>query len=570
MKITGIPVCPGKVLCKTRVLRPVPQFNLERKTTCSIEETRHQVFLAISQISKQLGKTAQKLSEHEAELIEVQRTMLQEDCFLEEVEHYISQGYAPEAVVLKAAKTQEDLLLATGDAYMSARAEDMRDASYRIACLITGDSYPNISSLEEPVILITEELLPTMLISADLQNLCGIIMQKGTRTSHVSILASSFNIPTLVNCPEAMQLPDGEMIFLNSEKGEVTYGLETYEEQQRQADTYKEEKQQLQNYCNQSAISADGQPIVTLANIVEPIVLDQVNKYGLDGVGLFRTEFLYMNRTAPPTEEEQLAIYRMAAQKLGNKPLTIRTMDIGGDKEVDYLGLPDEQNPFMGFRAIRICLSRTQLFKTQLRAVLRASAVGNIRVMFPMIATKAELLQALELLEQCRQELAVENIPYQPEMPVGIMVEVPSAAILLDKMAKDIQFVSIGSNDLLQYTYAADRLNPNVAYLYNFMDPAVLRLISHTVQICRQMRLECSLCGEMAGDAIGLAALSALGLRKFSVSPSLGLITKKRIRLLDLASLEEAGAKMLQSDTAQQAARVLCQALPAEYLAFSQ
>ncbi len=565
MITSGIPVCPGKVLCKTHLLNPIPHFDLEKKCSCDVSTTKKEVRQAIAEIVRQLEQVAQSLSTQEAELVEVQQTMLEETCFLEEIDLYISQGYSAEASVLRAARTQENLLRELEDEYLSARAEDMHDASHRVACLLTGASFPDLSHLNEPVIVVAEELLPSMLMSANLKNICGIIIQNGTRTSHVSILASSLDIPTLVGCADAMKLPYDKVIFLDSESGKVFYELEDYSSQQQQAAAYFEEKQRLKDYCHMPADTADGKKMVVVANIVEPLVLKKVKEQGMAGVGLFRTEFLFMNRTAPPDEEEQYQIYHLAAQTLEDKVLTIRTMDIGGDKEVDYLQLPKEENPFMGFRAIRICLNRSELFKTQLRAILRASTKGNIRIMFPMIATMDELNQALELLEQCRQELRKEKVAFDENLPVGIMVEIPSAVVMLDKMADKIQFVSIGSNDLVQYTYAADRLNKSVEYLYNFMDPAVLRLIAYTIRTCKEAGIECSLCGEMAGDAMGLAALMALGLIKFSVSPSLGLITKKRITLLNYGALGAAGKQMLNCDTAVQAVAVLRQALPEEY-----
>ncbi|WRS27385.1 phosphoenolpyruvate--protein phosphotransferase [Oscillospiraceae bacterium MB08-C2-2] len=565
MMITGTPVCPGKVLCKTKILKAMPHFDLELQSEEAFEEARSRVWSAIEAVSAQLAHTAGKMPEREAEMIDVQRTMLEEEGFLEEIERFLMQGSAPEAAVLKAAKVQEELLLALEDEYLSARAEDIHDVSHRVACLLAEVPYPDISLLEEKVILIAQELLPSMLMSADLKNLSGIILQKGTPTSHVSILASSLNIPALVACSRALELPENRLIFLDSVEGKVVYGAASFKEERRQAEAYAQEQALLKDYCGKSAITANGQTLLVAANIIEPSVLSSVKEQGLDGVGLFRTEFLYMNRASPPGEEEQLAVYCRAAQMLEGKPLTIRTMDIGGDKEVDYLGIPHEENPFLGFRAIRICLDRTELFKTQLRAVLRASSEGSIRLMFPMIATKEELTEALELLEECRQELRWERLPFDTNMPVGMMVEVPSAAIMLDTMAPLIRFVSIGSNDLLQYTFAADRLNPKVGYLYNCMHPAMLRLLGHIIGVCRQAEIECSLCGEMAGDALGLAALAALGLRKFSVSPALGLVTKKRIHLLNLGRLEKAGRQMLGSESAEQAAAVLKEALPNDY-----
>jgi phosphotransferase system enzyme I (PtsI) len=302
-----------------------------------------------------------------------------------------------------------------------------------------------------------------------------------------------------------------------------------------------------------------------LANIVDPVSLRKFSEYGLDGVGLFRTEFLYMNRSKLPTEDEQFTIYRQAAEKTGQKPLVIRTLDIGGDKEVECLKLPKEDNPFMGFRAIRICLKQPDLMNTQQRAILRAGAFGEVRVMFPMVATVGELEALLEMVSRAKKELLSEGAAFNENIKIGIMVEIPSVVILLEHIAPLIDFVSIGSNDLIQYTYAADRNNKNVEYLYDFMDPAVLWFIKKTIDTADKAGIECSLCGEMAGDPLGMAVLLALGLKKFSVSTSLVLSGKRRLSLLDAKKCAEAGKKIAAARDAKEVAVLVRALLPGDY-----
>jgi phosphotransferase system enzyme I (PtsI) len=364
-----------------------------------------------------------------------------------------------------------------------------------------------------------------------------------------------------------MDVPHGELVFLDGERGVLESGLSADDVRVFTArkSAYQKEREELLTYASREAVTADGVAINLFANIVNPLALDRVLAYQADGVGLFRTEFLYMNRSTLPDEEEQFSLYSAAAKKLGDQPLTIRTMDIGGDKEAECLHLPAETNPFMGYRAVRISLDRKDLLMPQLRAILRAAAYGNIWVMFPMIAVKKELTGMIAALAEAKEQLKSEGVAFGESLRVGIMVEVPSAALQLDHFAKLIDFVSIGSNDLTQYTYAADRMNQRVGYLYNFLDPAVLRLIKRTIDVSDENDIACSLCGEMAGDALGLAALLALGIKKISVSPSGILTTKRRLSMLDTAVLAGIGESMINAEDATEVEELLCKALPEGY-----
>jgi phosphotransferase system enzyme I (PtsI) len=549
----------------------VPKFNLEAQNpNLGQDEAKRQVEKAIQSVITLLDQPKKRCKDNHdmADLLDVQKAMIGDSVFMEDVYKNISDGYEPAAALLRAAQVQEDMLRGLGDGFMEMRADDMYDVSIRTACVIAGVPYPDLSILPDGgVILAGHDILPSMLLNADIEHCGGIVIEKGTRTAHVSILAVSLEIPMVAGCPGAGAVPDNCLLYLDGEAGFVEYGFGPGENPGYEAKVseYKARKAELLPFTYREAKSAEGQRIDLYANIIDPVVLGKVLDYGMDGVGLFRTEFLYMNRKRPPGEEEQFAVYKMALEKLAGKPVVIRTMDIGGDKEAECLNLPKEDNPFMGRRAVRICLTQPELMITQLRAILRAGVFGNARVMFPMIAAYGELEAVLSMLKTAENGLEAENIPFAPNIPVGIMVEIPSAVITLDTMVKKLDFVSIGSNDLIQYTFAADRLNAAVSYLYNALDPAVLRLIKHTIDVTSAMGVECSLCGEMAGDALGMAALASLGLRKFSVSPSLALAGKRRLGLLHTGALEETGKRILAAKDAEEVEQILKAALGGDY-----
>jgi phosphotransferase system enzyme I (PtsI) len=568
MRYRGIAVCSGVVLDHSFRIAPLPQFDPELRANQPREDALDVFKRALEQLHADFS-TAMEQSENmtNTELIGVQLAMLEDESFSELITSGIAEGYAPQAAVLRAAKTFEQMLIDLDDEYMAARADDVRDLGVRLACRIANMPYPSLSGLLADCIVLAQDLLPSMLMTARLQHIRGIVTENGTKTSHISILASGLEIPTIVGCKGIMDVPHGELVFLDGERGVLESGLDTTAVQKltTRESAWQKEREELRAYASREAVTADGVSVNLLANIVNPLALDRVLSYRADGVGLFRTEFLYMNRSTLPDEEEQFSLYSAAAKKLGDRPLTIRTMDIGGDKEAECLHLPAETNPFMGYRAVRISLDRKDLLLPQLRAILRAAAYGNIWVMFPMIAVKKELTGMLAALDEAKEQLKAEGVPFGENIRTGIMVEVPSAVLQLDHFAKLVDFVSIGSNDLTQYTYAADRMNARVGYLYNFLDPAVLRLIKRTIDISAESGIACSLCGEMAGDALGLAALIALGIKKISVSPSGILTTKKRLSMLDTAVLAGIGESMINAEDATEVEHLLCKTLPQRY-----
>lgn len=569
MRYRGIAVCAGVVLNRSFRLAPLPEFDYDLRAETSADLAQQAYRDASSSLENEFRLNGAQTGESTyADLIEVQLAMLNDESFVELIEAGIAAGYAPEAAVLRAARSFEQMLSALDDEYMAARADDVRDLGVRLACRITNRTYPSLSELTEDCIVVARDMLPSMLITAKRTHIRGLVTENGTRTSHISILAAGLEIPTVVACQGAMEIPNGELVFLDGEHGTVEDKLEdsSLDGYRDREIRFQRERDELLKFAAQDARTHDGERILVLANIVNPLTLDKVLAYHADGVGLFRTEFLYMNRSTLPSEEEQFATYSSAARKLGGLPLTIRTMDIGGDKEAECLHLPKEENPFLGYRAVRISLDRKDLLMPQLRAILRASVYGKIWVMFPMIAVKQELQGMIAALKEAKAQLKSEGVAYGETVCVGMMVEVPSAVIMLDQLGTLAEFVSIGSNDLTQYTYAADRMNPRVSYLNDFLDPAVLRMIKRTIDISAKCGIDCSLCGEMAGDALGLAALIALGIHKVSVSPSGILKTKQRLSLLNMAALQGAGELMINAEDATEVRTHLLKALPEGYV----
>jgi phosphotransferase system enzyme I (PtsI) len=569
MRLYGIAVSAGCILAKSYVLKPLPAFDVEERFTGTPEEAHKALHQAISAVKEELEAARLQYdsnTEHVA-FLEVQQAMLSDPVFLAGIDENLSAGYSPVAAVLRAVKAQEDMLASLNDEYMAARAEDVRDIGTRIACRIYGIEYPSLKGLSRDVIVVAEDLLPSMLLEGDLEHIKGIIIKRGTRTSHVSILASGLEIPTIIGCNDALSIAADEYVFMDGEKGVVVYSMsnEELEECRKIQKDYENEQRELDIYINRDAVSSDGKRLSLYVNIADSVILDKALRYNVDGVGLFRTEFIFMGRSNLPSEDEQFAAYSYAAEKLRSKPLTIRTLDIGGDKEIKYIELPKESNPFMGYRGVRIYAHNSDIILTQLRAILRASNNGNVQVMFPMITVVQEIKAMQELLETAKKQLRSKGIAFNEQIKVGIMVEVPSAVLLLDKLAEYVDFISIGSNDLTQYTYAVDRLNEKVGYLYNFMDPAVLRLIKHSIDVAQRKGIECSLCGEMAGDPVGMAILVILGLNKFSVSPSNILRAKRNMRSLDCSVLRRSADKLLEAEDEKEVMDFLRTVLPEDY-----
>lgn len=439
--------------------------------------------------------------------------------------------------------------------YMKERAIDVKDVTDRILRIMLGIKVYDLSSLKDDVILVAKDITPSEMATLKRDHVLGLITEIGGKTSHTAIMARTLEIPAIVGLKDATKLIlNDEMIAFSGDAGEVFQSpdeklLAKFKKQKADDENLKTE---LKNYIGQKSTSLDGQTVKLEANIASVIDTEVAMRNDAEGVGLFRTEFIYMDRNTAPSEDEQFEIYKSVLEKMQNRPTVIRTLDVGGDKEISYLKISKEDNPFLGFRAIRYCLQHEDLFKDQLRALLRASVFGNLQIMFPMISGLEEVLLAKKILEEAKLDLQKKDISYSKTVKVGIMIEIPSAAMMSDILAKHVDFFSIGTNDLIQYTCAVDRMNEKVHHLYDPFHPAVLRLISQVIAAGNKAGIEVAMCGEMASNQKLTEVLLGMGLTHFSMTPSAILKTRKNIKNLDFKKAQAKAAKVLTLSSGQE------------------
>ena len=569
MVIHGISAFAGMVVGKASLVPSMPLLDQDQRTNLDLEVAKQKVHEAISKLNIQIEEWKKRASDQKlkTDMLDMQQTILNDSAYWQQIVAYLKEKFSPEAAALRAAQKHAKILEELGDPLLSERAQDMNDIGMRLACQITGLPYPDISMLNSDAILVSDFLSPSSLSAADTTHIKGIILHKGSVTSHTAILASGLGIPTIVGCEGVENIKSNETVFLNATGGFAICDLSEDDKKSYvdKAEVYNKKQKTLMKFTNEKVYTSDGIRISTVCNIMDARMADQALQYGSDGIGLFRTEFLYMGKEHLPSEEEQFACYKSVVQKFNGLPVIIRTMDIGGDKNVKCLKLGSEQNAFLGYRAIRICLDQPDLFRTQLRAILRASAYGNLKIMFPMISDTAEVIKAKEILKQAEQELDKKGVKYNRNIPIGIMIETPAAAILADHFSNLVDFFSIGSNDLTQYTLAVDRTNQKVAPLYHSLSPGVLRLIANTIRCANYAGIECSVCGEMAGDPIAIPILLGLGLKKFSVNPSRLLLLKRLISLVDLETAKKLAEEGLKLSTAKEVEKLIRDHLQPEY-----
>ena len=418
------------------------------------------------------------------------------------------------------------------DAYMKERAADIKDVSKRIILNLAGKGGDEMEISDSNTVVVAHDLTPSDTAGLDRSKVIGFITDIGGRTSHAAIMARTLEIPAVLGLSDiTSSVKNGDTVIVDGITGDVFINPseDIIKEYKQKEENFNKEKEELKKLIEVKTTTKSGKRIEVCGNIGKPEDVDGVIANGGDGVGLFRTEFLYMDRENAPTEEEQFESYKHVLEKMNGKQVVIRTLDIGGDKKLPYMPLPEEMNPFLGYRAIRLCLDKKDLFKVQLRALLRASVYGNLCVMFPMISGLQEFLDAKKVVEECKEELKSEGIKYSEEIKWGIMVEIPAAAVMADELAKHVDFFSIGTNDLIQYTLAADRMSEKVSYLYNPMHPAVLRLIKMTIDGAHKHGKWVGMCGEMAGDEAAIPTLVEYGLDEFSMSATSILNAKKVI-----------------------------------------
>ena len=440
------------------------------------------------------------------------------------------------------------------DTYMASRGSDISDMKKKILAKILNKKVIDFSNLPRNTIIVAKEMTTSDTAKLDLNNIAGIVTELGGTNSHVSIVARTHEIPAIVGIKHAIQvLRENDFIAINGTTGEIFVNPTEEEcvELGELKEKLKQEKEELEKYKNKESKTKDGHKVELLSNIGVPEDIELVITNAAEGIGLFRSEFLYMNAENFPTEEEQFKAYQKVALKLPNKKIIIRTLDVGGDKDLKYMKLPKEQNPFLGYRAIRICLDNIALFKVQIRAILRASAYGQLAIMLPMVSSIEELREAKEIIEDVKKELEKKEIKFKKDIKIGIMIEIPSAAIMAEEFAKECDFFSIGTNDLIQYTVAVERGNEKIANLYTMFNPAVIRLIKSAIEGAHKNGIICGMCGESAGEALYIPLLVGLGLDDFSMNANKVLRARKLIRKLNFTDCEKLAKQILKMTSAE-------------------
>ena len=428
--------------------------------------------------------------------------------------------------------------------YMQERAADIRDVSKRVLAHLLGVKIPSPATIKDEVIIVAADLTPSDTAQLNRQYVKAFVTDIGGRTSHSAIMARSLEIPAIVGTKEVTSIAkDGDIIIVDGLSGDVFLNPseEVVAEYRAKAEAFAAQQAEWEKLKDSKTYTKDGRQVELAANIGTPKDLEGVVNNGAEGVGLYRTEFLYMDSHEMPTEEDQFEAYKAVLEGMNGKPVVVRTMDIGGDKELPYFDLPKEMNPFLGYRALRISISETgnQMFRTQLRALLRASVHGKLRIMFPMVALLTEFRTAKGILEEEKAKLVAEGVAVADDIEVGIMIEIPAAAMLADQFAKEVDFFSIGTNDLIQYTMAADRMNEQVSYLYQPYNPSILRLINNVIKAAHAEGKWAGMCGEMAGDQTAVPLLVGMGLDEFSMSATSVLRTRSLMKKLDTAKMQE-------------------------------
>lgn len=490
--------------------------------------------LAVEQTDTLAKDLATRVGEKEAEILNGHILLLSDPMLVGEIETTISgENVVSEYAVEAVCNTYADMFASMGDELMQQRATDMRDIKTRIQKILLGVSSVDIASLPMGSIIVAKDLTPSMTAGINPANVTGIVTELGGKTSHSAILARALEIPAVVALVGFIdKVTEGEDLVIDGSDGTVFINPEesVKAEYAAKREIFLKEKKELEQYIGKPTITKDGVTVELVANIGKPEDVEKVLQYDGEGVGLFRTEFLFMDRASMPTEEEQFEAYKKVASTLNGKPVIIRTLDIGGDKEIPYMGLSKDENPFLGYRAIRFCLDRKDdVYKPQLRALLRASAFGNIRIMVPMVTCLEEIREAKALVEEMKKELDEKGIAYKKDIEIGIMVETAAASLMADAFAKEVDFFSIGTNDLTQYTMSVDRGNDKVSYLYSPLNPAVLRSIRHVIECGRKEGIMVGMCGEAASDPSMIPLLLAFGLNEFSMSASAILNARKLI-----------------------------------------
>lgn len=559
LKIEGIAASPGIAIAAAFKLEQ-PDLTVQRRDAADSAAELERLTEALAKSQQELKaikeRTLQELDEKNANIFESHLLILNDPELLTPVRDKIaSQQVNAEYALNETVSEFISMFQNMKSAYLKERAADMRDVANRVLAHLLGLHYSNPADINEEVIVIAEDLTPSDTAQLNRNYVKGFSTNSGGRTSHSAIMARSLEIPTVVGTKDILdKVNHGDLIIVDGLNGSVVINptQDVVNEYMNKRNQYLKQIEEWKKLRDAATVTKDGVHVELAANIGTPNDVDGVLANGGEGVGLYRTEFLYMGRSELPSEDVQYHAYKTVLEKMGGKPVVVRTLDIGGDKELPYLNLPKEMNPFLGFRAIRLCLEQKELFRIQLRALLRASVYGPLRMMFPMIATLDEFRMAKALLLEEKDKLKSEGIQVNEDIQLGIMVEIPSTAVLADQFAKEVDFFSIGTNDLIQYTMAVDRMNERISYLYQPYNPAILRLIKMVIDAAHKEGKWVGMCGEMAGDAAAIPLLLGLGLDEFSMSAASILPARSQISKLSKAEMELVAAQALQMQTAQE------------------
>lgn len=557
--INGIAASSGIAIAKAYQL-VTPDLSFEKKTidnpSVEIERLNQALETSKSELERIKEHTKNSLGDEHAEIFSAHLLILNDPEMINPMKDKIKENNVMAETALEEVTTMFiEMFQNMDNEYMRERAADIKDVTKRVMAHLLGVTFPNPALINEEVIVIAQDLTPSDTAQLNRQYVKGFATDIGGRTSHSAIMARSLEIPAVVGTKNVTtSVNQSDMVIIDGIEGKVIIQpseeeLTSYREKQN---SFRKQQEEWAKLKDEPTFSKDGEQVELVANIGTPNDIDGVLNNGGEGVGLYRTEFLYMGKSELPSEEEQFEAYKTVLERMDGKPVVVRTLDVGGDKELSYLNLPKEMNPFLGFRAIRFCLENEAVFRPQLRALLRASAYGNLKIMFPMIATLEEFRQAKSILLDEKKSLKADGVKVSEDIEVGIMVEIPSTAVTAKQFAKEVDFFSIGTNDLIQYTMAADRMNERVSYLYQPYHPAILNLVNNVIQAAHKEGKWTGMCGEMAGDPIAIPILLGLGLDEFSMSATSILPARTQIKNLSKKDISKHKEQILSMRTADE------------------